>query len=207
MRHLARMPQLEELGLGGPRCWVTDRGLEALQHLRRLRRVHMSWAPRITDAGIAHLAGCEHLEHVDPMGTATGDGALRALAGKPHLAQVATGRLVSDAGLPLLHEFPVFRQPFAGTPQYDLMSFSARPNNLLLDGPFTDRGLAALAGLEGIVGVNLFWHTPAFTPSGLKAFAEVPNLAFLGCDGKRCDDPGPRRWRPSASRSSSQWRG
>jgi hypothetical protein len=36
--------------------------------------------------------------------------------------------------------------------------------------------------------VNLFWHTPAFTPAGLKVFVELRNLAFLGCDGKRCND-------------------
>jgi hypothetical protein len=192
MRHLARMPQLEELGLGGPMCRVTDRGLEPLRQLRALRRFTMTWAPQISDAGIANLGVCERLEHVDLMGTPTGDGALKVLTGKPHLAQVATGRMVTDAGLPLLQQFPVFRNRFEGEPKYDLMSFSAQPNNLLLDGPFTDGGLRALAGLEGLVGVNLFWHTPAFTAAGLKAFAEVPNLAFLGCDGKRCDDEAMR---------------
>jgi len=192
MRHLGRMPQLEELGLGGPTCRVTDRGLEPLRHLRALRRFTMTWAPQISDAGIANLGACERLEHVDLMGTPTGDGALEVLTGKPHLAQVATGRLVTDAGLPLLHHFPVFRARFEGEATYDLMSFSAQPNNLLLDGPFTDEGLRALAGLEGLVGVNLFWHTPAFTAGGLKAFAEVPNLAFLGCDGRRCDDEAMR---------------
>ena len=193
MRHIARMPQLEAVSLGGPKCRITDRGLESLRHLRALRRFAMPWAPQISDAGIANLSGCERLERVDLMGTPTGDGALRALTGKPYLAQVATGRLVTDAGLPLLHQFPVFRAPFVGELKYDLMSFSAQPNNLLLDGPVTDSGLRALAGLEGLVGVNLFWHTPAFTPAGLKAFAEVPNLAFLGCDGKRCNDEAMRQ--------------
>ncbi len=193
MRSLARMPQLEALSLGGPKCRITDRGLEPLRHLPALRRFAMTWAPQISDAGISNLAGCERLERVDLMGTPTGDGALRALAGKPHLAQVATGRLVTDAGLPLLHQFPVFRAPFVGELKYDLMSFSAQPNNLLLDGPVTDSGLRALAGLEGLVGVNLFWHTPAFTPAGLRAFAEIPNLAFLGCDGKRCNDEAMRQ--------------
>jgi hypothetical protein len=192
MRHLARMPQLEELGLGGPACRVTDRGLEALRHLGALRCFTMTWAPRISDAGIANLRACERLERVDLMGTPTGDGALEALTGKPRLAQLATGRAVTDAGLPLLQQFPVFRTRLEGVVKYDLMSFSAEPNNLLLDGPFTDRGLRALVGLEGLVGVNLFWHTPAFTSAGLKVFAEVPNLAFLGCDGKRCDDEAMR---------------
>ena len=112
------------------------------------------------------------------MGTPTGDGALRALTGKTSLAQVASGRLTTDAGLAVFHEFPRFREPFTGEPKYDLMSFSAQPNSLL-DGPFTDRGLSALAGLEGLVGVNLFWHTPAFTPAGLAAFAEFQTSPSL----------------------------
>ena len=78
MRHLARMPQLEELSLGGPKCRITDRGFEPLRHLPALRRFAMSWAPHISDAGIANLAGCERLERVDLMGTPTGDGALES---------------------------------------------------------------------------------------------------------------------------------
>jgi hypothetical protein len=192
MRHLAAMPQLEGLGLGGPMCRITDRGLEALRHLKRLRRFDMQWAPRVSDAGIAHLAGCDRLEHVDLMGTPTGDGALVALAGKPALRYVATGRQVTDDGLALLREFPVFRAPYGADVALGLMHFSLEHNSVLLDGAFTDRGLAQLSGLQGLIGVNLFWHTPAFTADGLSALADVPNLAFLGVDGKRCDDQAMR---------------
>ncbi len=192
LQHLARMPQLEELTVGGPRSRITDRGLDALRHLRQLRRFSMTWAPAVSDAGIASLAACAQLEHVDLMGTPTGDGAIRALAGKTHLRQLATGRQVTDKGLALLQQFPVFKARYDGEITYDLMSFSGLPNNLLLDGPFTDKGLARLVGLEGLVGLNLFWHTPAFTPSGLKALQEVPNLAFVGCDGERCTDEAMR---------------
>ena len=192
MRHLARMPQLEELELGGPKCRVSDRGLEPLRHLPALRRFTMSWAPHVSDEGLGNLAGCERLEQVDLMGTMTGDGAIEALAGKASLAMLSTGRLVTDAGIALLRHYPAFREPFLGEPTYDLMSFAAQPNHLLLDGPFTDNGLRALSGLEGLVSVNLFWHTPAFTPAGLQALREVPHLAFLGCDGSRCDDEAMR---------------
>jgi hypothetical protein len=54
--------------------------------------------------------------------------------------------------------------------------FSAQPNSLRLDRPFTDGGLRALADLEGLVGLNLFWHTPAFMAAGLKAFGDVSAL-------------------------------
>jgi hypothetical protein len=72
------------------------------------------------------------------------------------------------------------------------MAFEAEPNNLLLDGPFTDAGLAKLAGLDGVFGLGFFWHAHAFTGSGLAALADLPNLGFLGCQGARCDDAAMR---------------
>jgi len=188
LRHLSRLPDLEVLDLGGPRSAVTDRGLEVLRDLRALRQFEMTWAPLISDTGIAHLAACDRLERVNLMGTPTGDGAVAALTGKRNLARVSTGRLVTDRGLALFHQFPMFKTWHEGETRYDLMTFEAQPTNLLLDGPFTDKGLAALGGLEGLFGLNLFWHTTGFTADGLRSLASLPNLGFLGCDGKRCND-------------------
>ncbi len=50
LAHLARMPQLRELVLGGQ---ITDRGLESLTHLRELRVFQMYWQANVTDHGIA----------------------------------------------------------------------------------------------------------------------------------------------------------
>jgi hypothetical protein len=192
MQHLSRMPQIEELSVGGPKSRITDRGLEVLRHLTRLRKIHMGWTPGITDAGVAHLTRCEQLEDVDFMGTPTGDGAIWALSGKPGLRKLATGRLVSDNGVKGLQLIPRFKRWHGGGLKYDLMSFRTEPTNLLLDGPFTDAGLANLTGLEGLAGLNFFWHTPNFTATGLAALMGLSNLAFLGCDGKRCDDAAMR---------------
>ena len=188
LRSLARLPRLEELDLGGPRSVFTDRGLDVLRHLPALRRFEVAWAPRISDAGIAHLRDSAHLQVVNLMGTPTGNEAIAALTDKPRLGRLSTGRLVTDAGIPLLHRFASFNVWQGGEPHYDLMSFDAGPTNLLLDGPFTDAGLRALAGLDGLFGLNLFWHTPGFTPAGLGVLAALPTLGFLGCDGRRCDD-------------------
>ena len=103
----------------------------------------------------ASPASCDDLEHVDLMGTQTGDGALAALAGKARLASLSTGRLVSDAGIAMLREFPVFRQRFAGDVQYQPDELLGEADHLLLDGPFTDAGLAALAGLEGQTSASI----------------------------------------------------
>ena len=190
--HLGRMPQLEELSLSGWHVPFGDRGLAMLPRLTSLRRFSMEWAQRITDAGVANLAACEKLESVDLMGTRTGDGAIAALRGKAGLQRFKTGRLVTDAGLPLLHEFPAYRTWRDAEVSYDLMSFQGEPNNLLIDGPFTNRGLARLAGLDGLFSLSLFWHSHAFTGDGLAVLSELPNLGFVGCQGERCDDAAMR---------------
>jgi hypothetical protein len=66
------------------------------------------------------------------------------------------------------------------------------PNFLMLDGPFTDAGFAALAGLDGVFGLGLFWHVSAMTADGLKPLAKLANLGALACDGNLCDDTAMR---------------
>ena len=94
--------------------------------------------------------------------------------------------------LPLLHQFPIFKTWHGGEVKYSLMSADAEPNHLLLDGPFTNEGLASLAGLDGLFGLSFFWHISALTGAGLAALADLPNLGFLGCEGKLCDDDAMR---------------
>lgn len=188
LQRLAGMPQLEELDLSDWHSPITDRGLEFLRHLPELKRLQMCWPQRVTDLGVANLAFCDKVESVDLLGTQTGDGAIAALAGKERLRRFKTGRLVTDDGIQLLHQFPVFQHWQGGQTRYSLMSPDAEPNHLLLDGPFTDAGLASLAGLDGLFGLSFFWHCPAFTSDGLEVLKALPNLGFLGCQDKNCDD-------------------
>ena len=193
LKHLARMTQLQELDLSEyPGGRITDRGLEFLRHLPELRRFEMCWQRGITDAGIAHLAFCDRLESVNLLGTFTGDGSIKALTGKPRLSHFRTGRLVTDAGLPLLRQFPAYKSWRGGEIKYGLMSFSADPTNLLLDGPFTDEGLKGLEGLDGLFGLSFFWHVSALTANGLQTLASLPNLGYLGCQGELCNDEAMR---------------
>jgi hypothetical protein len=190
--HLAAMPQLEELNVSGWHSPLTDRGLEVLRHLKELRRFQMTWPQRVTDAGVANLTFCDHLESVNLMGTPTGDGAINALSGKKQLAKFVTGRLVTDRGLPLLHQVPVFKTWQGGAIEYGLMGAEAKPNQLTLDGPFTDKGLEGLAGLDGVFGLSFFWHVSALTPGGLAPLKQLPRLGLLGCEGKLCNDEAMR---------------
>ena len=189
LRYLARMPQLRELTLGGQ---ITDEGLEALDHLRELRVFRMFWQGNITDEGIANLRFCDQLEEVDLLGCNVGDGAIAALAGKPDLRRFKTGRNVSDDGLSLLHQFPAFKTAQAEEPEFGLMSFSAEPTNLLLDGPFTRKGLNNLRGLDGLFGLSFFWHTSRLRGDDLQVLDGLSNLVYLGCQDQLCDDAAMR---------------
>jgi hypothetical protein len=191
---LARMPQLEELNVSGWHSPMTDRGLAVVRELRSLKRFQASWPQRITDAGASHLAFCDELESVNLMGTPTGDGTIDALRGKPLLRQFQTGKLVTDAGIPLLHDFPVFKTWRRDVPeaQFVLTGLEGQPNELMIDGPFTDAGLAALAGLDGLFRLSFFWHAQAFTSDGLASLVSLPNLGALGCEGEKCDDAAMR---------------
>lgn len=185
LEYLARMPQLRELIIGGQ---VTDRGLEALGHLRELRVFQMYWQNNVTDQGIGGLRFCDHLEEVDLLGCALGDGAIAALAGKPNLRRFKTGRNVSDDGLALLQQFPAFKTWQAEEPEFGLMSFDVEPTNLLIDGTFSARGLSSLRGLDGLVGLSFFWHTSRLRGDDLQYLDGLSNLAYLGCQDKLCDD-------------------
>ena len=189
LQHLARMPQLRELTLGGQ---TTDRGLEALGQLRELRVFRMFWQNNITDDGIRDLRSCDHLEEVDLLGCNVGDGAIAALTGKPNLRRFKTGRNVSDDGLRLLHEFPAFKMWHGEEPRFGLMSFSAEPTNLLVDGPFTGKGLSDLRGLDGLVGLSFFRHTKRLRGEELQCLDGLSNLAYLGCQDSLCDDAAMR---------------
>ena len=188
MQYLARMPQLESLNLSEyPGGKLTDRGLEVLRHLPNLKRFEMCWQKGITDKGAANLKYCDKIERVNLMGSPTGDGVIEALRGKPSLRHFDTGRLVTDAGLPMLHDFPLFKTWHGEHPER-FERVEDCPTKLLVDGPFTDLGLAGLAGLEGVFDFDLFWHVTNITDDGFTYLTAMPNLASLGCDGRLATD-------------------
>jgi hypothetical protein len=189
LQHLARMPQLRELTLGGN---ISDRGLEAVAHLRELRVFRMYWQGNITDDGAANLKFCNHLEEVDLLGCNVGDGAIAALTGKRNLRRFKTGRNVTDDGLALLQQFPAFKTSPTEEPRFGLMSFSAEPTDLLIDGPFTRKGLESMSGLDGVVSLSFFWHTKQLGGDDLQCLDALSNLVYLGCQDELCDDDAMR---------------
>jgi len=182
LQHLKRMPRLEYLDLSGWHMQITDRGLEVLRHLTRLKEFNLCWPQRVTDAGVANLKFCSHLERVNLLGTVAGDRTIAALAGKKKLRNFRTGNGVTDAGLALLHEFPAFKTWQGGDVSMDLLSFDAEPNYLLLRGSFTDAGLASLVGLDGLFALNLDDSKLAITPAGLEPLVNLPRLSWFAFD-------------------------
>ena len=178
------------LDLGGVRD-IGDADLVDIGRLTRLERLDLS-GTSITDAGVWHLRGCDALRDVNLAWTATGDGALRALAGKPHLHTFRSGNGVTDDGIALLHEWPVFKTWQGGPERIDLLGPTPSPNLLWLRGPFTDRGLARLRGLDGLFALNLDDARLALTAACLDSLRELPRLASLAVDAKDDWMPGHR---------------
>ena len=197
--HLARMPQLESLDLSEyPGGRLTDRGLAVLAHLPNLRRFEMTWQRGVTRRGRRASARLRCLEQVNLMGTPTGDGALEALQGKPRLRRISSGRLVTDDGPALLRNFPLLRcdgaEQAASALGRRITSDPDAGARLLIDGPFTDAGLAELAGLAGIVDLDLFWHVTGHDVERASFTAALPNLLSLGADGKLSDNDAMRHF-------------
>jgi hypothetical protein len=179
MLYLARLPRLRHLNLAGTS--VTDRGLEVLRRLPALESIVLM-RTRVTEAGVAKLAACEDLQAVDLSWTQTGDGAIRALAGKRKLAVFRSGNRVTDAGIALLHELPVFKSWQGGEARMSLLGFDAGPNFLMLRGPFTDKGMSQLVGLDGLFALNVDSDKLAITGAGLAPLVNLPNLGWLAFD-------------------------
>ena len=112
------------------------------------------------------------------------DGAIRALAGKERLHDFASGNDVTDAGIALLHELPVFKSWHGGEPKMALLSYHSAPNHLSLRGPFTDRGMEQMRGLDGLFGLNIDDRNLAITAAALRPLVFLPNLGWLGVDAK-----------------------
>lgn len=180
LRHLARLPNLRRLNLSGCRA-ITDRGLEVLRELWSLESIDLVWTA-CSDAGAAHLASCPNLTAVNLMGTPSGDGAIRALAGHRELRDLRTGNGVTADGIAALRDIPAFGTWLGGPERMELCGFDAEPNYLLLRGPFGDAGLANLAGLEGPFALNVDDARLRLTGASLAPLTSLPHLNWLAFD-------------------------
>jgi hypothetical protein len=183
LRSLARLTQLTRLDLSGSAA--TDDTLEIIGDLPALERLELAWT-RITDAGARRLSRCARLARLNLAGTNTGDRTIESLAGI-RLTHFRSGEGVTDAGIPLLHDLPVFKRWQGGSVQLALLSPDAEPNMLGLRGTLTDRGMQSLAGLDGLFGLSV--DAPNLHAAALAPLVTLPNLGFLAFDA--ADDAMP----------------
>jgi hypothetical protein len=181
LRHLARLSKLRSLKLGG--TGITDRGLALLREWPQLEHLEL-WGTAITDDGVRALAHCRALRDVNLMGTHAGDSAIRALAGMPELRSFKSGVGVTDEGLAMLHDLPVFKTWHGGEVEMGLTSYDAAPNQLALRGPFTDRGMQHLRGLDGLFGLNLDDSHLSLTAAAMAPLVTLPHLGWLAVDAR-----------------------
>jgi hypothetical protein len=181
IRALAGLPRLRHLGLGGTA--ITDRALDALRTLPSLETISL-WGTAVTDAGMDALRACEALRSVNLGGTRTGDAAVRALAGKPHLHTFHSGNGLTDEGLAAFHQWPVLETWRGGDETMALTSYDAGPTYLNLRGPFGDRGLERLQGLDGLFALNVDARELAITASGVAALVPLERLGWLAVDAQ-----------------------
>ena len=179
VRHLASLPSLQHLDLR--ETGITDAGLQVLRHLPELRTLSL-WN-RVTEAGIGVLAHCHELEQLNLWApTDVGDAAVRALAGKRKLRQLTIA--LTGAGLPLLHELPVFKSWHGGEAELGLVGHRSQPNRLSLRGTFTDADMRHLRGLDGLFGLDIDDGQLAISAAGLEPLISLAHLAVLGADAK-----------------------
>ena len=178
LRQLVRLPNLRHLDVSGTA--ITDAGLNVLRELPRLETLSLG-GTHITDEGAAYLAHCHDLREVSLHWTRTGDGALRALAGQSKLRTLRTGHAVTNEGLALLHQIPAFKTWQGGEETMALLSYDAGPNYLAIRGPFTDRGMQNLRGLDGLFALNLDDGRLGITADAMKPLVSLPRLGWLAC--------------------------
>jgi Leucine Rich repeat len=185
VRHLGKLASLQHLDLTGTS--VTDAGLQVLRQLPQLRTLSLAWNG-VTEAGIGVLAHCDELEHLD-LGSSVeaGDAAVRALAGKRKLRHLTIA--LTDSGLALLHELPVFKSWQGGDAELGLVGHGTLPNHLSLRGTFTDSGIRHLRGLDGVFGLDIDDSRLPLTAAGLEPLISLAHLALLAVDAR--DDSMP----------------
>lgn len=166
-----------DLELSPQHHFVTDSTLENLKYLNRLQALGLSECSRITDAGLAQLAGLKHLRILDlGRGIIVEDYTYRASEGRPltdaclpHLAKLVNlrelclaGSMVTDDGLAQL----------AGLTELESIDLS--------ETQVTDAGLARLLVFPNLESVAL--RKTVVTDAGLEILKKLPKLKTLDVD-------------------------
>jgi len=162
---------------------VTDDDLAAIPDFAQIKNLSLG-RTSVTDAGLAHLAGCKNLEWLDLSLTAAGDEGLKSVAAAAGLKQLfLEGSKVTDAGLATL----------AGFKQLEELDLSKLT--------ITDAGLAAFAGQRNLR--ILYLSGSPITDAGLAHLKNLKQLETLETSGTQVTPEGRQKLQAALPRLHS----
>jgi hypothetical protein len=137
-----------------------DAWLEPLGKMTSLKSLRIINQAKLTDAGLAHLAGLKQLEYFSYIGTNMTGAPFKDFKGWTNLKRSSyRGSKMSDAGLTALCE---------AFPNLEVL--------VLAHGQFTDDAVAHVAKLKKLTGLEI--GSPKATPQSLKSIVALP-LEYL----------------------------
>lgn len=157
MKHIGKMSQLELLSFGTDSVKVTDAGLAELAGLPNLTWLMISQLP-ITDAGVRSLSRIASLRHLDLMNTVATSACLADVARVKNLKSLSLDVPCSVEGVAQIATLE-------------------RLESLHLTGPFTARGVESLGKLRSLRRLEI-WG-PTSEDADLGHFADLPLLEEL----------------------------
>jgi Leucine rich repeat len=165
---------------------VNEAGFVSLARLKRLRIVQI-WGGKITDVGLAHLAGLQHLETLDFYDThGITDAAMAQVARMTELqslilfanTKIAETGFAQIARLPHLRELRIVDSDITDGALICLKNFQTlRVLNLSGNPRISDAGMHYLAGLTGLQALDL--AETEVSDSGIRQLRKLQQLRKL----------------------------
>jgi hypothetical protein len=148
---------------------ITDAGVKHLANLTGLKDLELLRVPELTDATLAHIAGQTNLEKITLSGTSITGSGLVHLAGMRKLRSLTiSNEALNDAGLANLGKLTGLTQLYLG------------------GGAYTDTGVAALANLTNLKDLGM--GPVRYTDACLASLSGLTNLETLSLEGPQVTD-------------------
>jgi hypothetical protein len=148
---------------------ITDAGVKHLAKLKYLKKLELLRVPELTDASLAHIAGQTEIEEINLSGASITGSGIRYLAGTPKLKSlIIPNPALDDAGLANIGRLTGLTQLYIG------------------GGAYTDAGLANLSKLTALTDLGI--GSIGCTGAGLAHLAELTNLRRLNIEGTQLTD-------------------
>lgn len=169
LRGLRNFPNLRSLDVR--RCTLDDTALESLSGVPHLEVLRIERSPKITDAGIAHVARLKDLRDLQLLGTSIGDDGVSHLTRLSRLEHLSlSSKHMTGAGLESLGRLTRL--------QSLLVNFSG--------GDFSDDRKQCLKGLDRLTVLSL--RGVYMTPEQIRCIGRLPRLRNLSLTDRDVTD-------------------